>query len=1537
MNKKPKYPGIPITTNGNQLVSYYTEARLAEAGVFYPITPSTEMGENFQLSFANGELNVFGDSKIAIETEGEHSAQGGAIAVSITGKRVVNFTSGQGVVYGSEQYYHAPGKFSTMVLQISARALTKQALNVHCGHDDVYSVADTGWTILFAKDAQQASDQAMILRKVNELALTPGINVQDGFLTSHLERTFLKPEAGLIREFLGRPDDMIDSPTPAQQELFGKKRRRVPAMFNLVSPLLLGSVQNQEHYMNGVVARRKHFVEPILGFLEEAYIEFAGLTGRHYGLISEYNTKDAETVFVSLGSSAENIEAVSDYLKQTRDENVGVVHINVLRPFPEKAIIEALAGKKRVIVLERSDDQMAGDSLLTRDIRSALSKALTNTGQQAYAHLPEINMDEMPRIFSGVYGLGSRDFRPEGIIGAYDFCKGDLDRKDGNNAKKGTSFFYVGVNHPYAVNSDETPSCLPENAIAIRFHSVGGWGAITTGKNLGEIIGEFSSMISQRDNGGNKKQTPAYYVSANPKYGSEKKGAPTSYFLVAAPERIRVNCDLNHVNVVLCCDPKAFTHTNPLAGLEKGGSFIIETSETKSERVWQIIPPKYRQEIIDKNIRVFGLNGFDIASQATNRSDLQFRMQGNSFLGAFFKVSDFLEANNIDDDAFLGTVQSQYQKKFGRFGEAVIESNMKVMQAGFEQVWEVTHGEVEALDRSRMRGEGRLPVTGAQRFVKDSNREPDKAALFTTGKYDSEFRSDFGYHQPCSPLAATGSMPAATAATVSKFVSRRTVPYWNPRKCVQCMSCIKACPDTALPNTAQELSTVINTIISHYVSSLSVRDQLLELSEELENNIRMIMRVNARDKRHEPATFAEIFKEAFKELLAEHKDLQDHSELEQTSEELTSITRELPVAYANVRALFEIPEKKERGRGGVFMIGISELCKGCGECVTECGERKALQMVPEKDLVNSRNETVMRFLDLLPETPEQFLGKYDPLNLATCRSAVLQNHLMIRSNYEAFVAGDGSCAGCGEKSILRGVVSMTEAYMRPLYHQKAKRLEQKADKLKLIGLDQLKKMEVDYHSSYTWWTRTLKHVILGLGGENEKDSLQRIESLFQGTDTSLIKALELVLRQDAFNHKDVRSVDGRYENGMATMMMGGCTGCNSVYGSTHPNNPHTYPWMNSLFQDSPTTGWLFGESLIMDHSKRSVIPERLVDFLLRDNLSGFTNDMYYQYTHFDDSVMTAREIAELPKVWAVGGDGAMGDIGFQNLSKAVLQNRPNLHFLMLDTQVYSNTGGQNSDSSPMPGGIDMNQAGNATEGKLTERKEVARILMNGHGSPFVAHVSMANSVNFYKAVLDGLLYRGSAYIQGYTSCQPEHGVADDKSVVQASLARDSRCAPEFVFDPSLGESYRETLSLKGNPDTRRDWKQRTAPDTKNKYNYTVAHWAYTEARFRKHFFPVKPGEEKNMTSLDEKIKLISFQDIVNRRYLQPNHRSFIPKDSIYAKMEINGSFVPVGLSRQMVLFVLERRKNWRTLQSMLGIENEDYAAQREYLMYLTKN
>src|SRR5437763_2794819 len=529
--RAPKYPGIRVTCNGNQLVTEHVEIRITEGGVFYPITPSTEGGEKYQQSYAQGELNVWGQQKIAIECEGEHAAQGGATAFAVSGKRTVNFTSGQGIVYAMEQYYHAPGKLSTMVLEIGARALTKHALNVHCRHDDFNAALDTGWTMLMSKDAQQCADQGIILRKVNELTLNPGMNIQDGMLTTHSERTYLAPEAELLREYLGAPDEMIDCPTPAQRELFGPKRRRVPEMMDLKNPILLGPVQNQEHHMNGVVARRNNFNEPILKFLEQAYEEFGQLTGRHYHLITEYKTEDADTVFVSLGCAAENIEAACDYLRDQRNAKVGSIHVNVIRPFPEAAIINVLRGKKNVIILERTDEGMAGGNPLARHIRVAFGKA--HEVQKFGGVLPALRPEEAPHLFRGSYGLGSRDFRPEHTLGAYEYAVGQTRRKDGKGAADGETYFTLGIDHPYSVISKDTPSLLPAKAIAVRFHSIGGWGMITTGKNLGSIIGEFGELIAN--------QNPTYdsegrlmeklFVMANPKYGSEKKGAPTNYYL----------------------------------------------------------------------------------------------------------------------------------------------------------------------------------------------------------------------------------------------------------------------------------------------------------------------------------------------------------------------------------------------------------------------------------------------------------------------------------------------------------------------------------------------------------------------------------------------------------------------------------------------------------------------------------------------------------------------------------------------------------------------------------------------------------------------------------------------------------------------------------------------------------------------------------------------------------------------------------------------------------------------------------------------
>jgi pyruvate-ferredoxin/flavodoxin oxidoreductase len=455
---------------------------------------------------------------------------------------------------------------------------------------------------------------------------------------------------------------------------------------------------------------------------------------------------------------------------------------------------------------------------------------------------------------------------------------------------------------------------------------------------------------------------------------------------------------------------------------------------------------------------------------------------------------------------------------------------------------------------------------------------------------------------------------------------------------------------------------------------------------------------------------------------------------------------------------------------------------------------------------------------------------------------------------------------------------------------------------------------------------------MGYGTEDSKETDKRIAENFKGNDADIISVLVAVMRTDAANHLTLRAIEGLAPNGMAAMAMAAHTGCNTVFGSTPPNNPHPYPWMNSLFQDGATIGWLMGESFIRDHAVRSVIPERLTDMVLAGFVNEFSDNDYFRFSHFTDTYMSDDEVMELPKVWVVGGDGGMGDIGFQNVSKAVLQNRPNVKMIMLDTQVYSNTGGQNSESSVMAGGFDMNQIGAATSGKLTEKKWVAEAFIGGHGSPFVAQVSLANSGSLYKAILDGLCYRGTAFYQVFTTCQPEHGVADYASPQQALYVRDSRGVPEFIFNPQLGESFQEALNIKGNPNYTGDWYRAIAPVSKVPYTYTPAHWAFTEARFRNHHKAVDETEVEGKIKLEDILKLITQDDIVHRRFLNPTHRSFIPELGVYTyEHKDDGTTKPHLLSRQMVLFCVERRKAWRMMQSRAGVSNEDYKAQKELI------
>ncbi|MDE3197034.1 MAG: pyruvate ferredoxin oxidoreductase, partial [Acidobacteriota bacterium] len=417
------------------------ERESTDAAGAYPITPSTQMGEYWAEETAKGHINISGRPLIFIEPEGEHAAAAVTAGLSMTGLRAANFSSGQGIAYMHESLYAAVGKRLTYVLNMGCRAMTKATLNVHAGHDDYHCVDDTGFFQVFGKSAQEVCDLNIVSHRIAELALTPGICAQDGFLTTHLIESLMLPERELIEQYLGLPDDIIDTPTPAQKILFGPRRRRIPELWTVDNPVMIGTVQNQDAYMQSVAAQRPYFFAHVRELADRAMDEFYELTGRRYRPVSGYRMEDAEYVIAGMGSMIVTAEAVADYLRETRKLRVGVLNVTMFRPFPGDLIGAALKGRKGVAVLERVDQPLASELPLAREIRSTISRCVEN-GAFANGHLPFPDLPaytkpgDVPPLYSGSYGLGSRDLQPEGLIGA-------VENMLPNGLRK--KFFYLSI------------------------------------------------------------------------------------------------------------------------------------------------------------------------------------------------------------------------------------------------------------------------------------------------------------------------------------------------------------------------------------------------------------------------------------------------------------------------------------------------------------------------------------------------------------------------------------------------------------------------------------------------------------------------------------------------------------------------------------------------------------------------------------------------------------------------------------------------------------------------------------------------------------------------------------------------------------------------------------------------------------------------------------------------------------------------------------------------------------------------------------
>src|SRR6476620_4182702 len=286
---KYQYPGIPTTCDGAEAV-VHCEIRISQAAGAYPITSSTTMGGGFNASVMSGGKNLWGDSLMFFEPESEHSAAAVCEGFAVAGGRVTNFTSGQGLVLMKEVLYTISGKRLPVVMNIGARALTSQGLNVHAGHDDVMSVADCGWGMILARNAQEAGDFCLIARRAAEASHTPFFNVQDGFLTTHTVETVRLIEPEFMKEFVGSPHEKLVN------------------LMDPTNPVMSGVVQNQDSYMKGKIAQRWYY-DRVAPALRESFDLFAEQTGRKYDSVMPYRCDDAEYILVGMGCYMETAMA----------------------------------------------------------------------------------------------------------------------------------------------------------------------------------------------------------------------------------------------------------------------------------------------------------------------------------------------------------------------------------------------------------------------------------------------------------------------------------------------------------------------------------------------------------------------------------------------------------------------------------------------------------------------------------------------------------------------------------------------------------------------------------------------------------------------------------------------------------------------------------------------------------------------------------------------------------------------------------------------------------------------------------------------------------------------------------------------------------------------------------------------------------------------------------------------------------------------------------------------------------------------------
>ena len=700
-----------VTIDGNEAAASVAH-RLNEVIAIYPITPSSAMGEFADEWSAKNKPNIWGTIPQVIEMQSEGGAAGAVHGALQAGALTTTFTASQGLLLMIPNMYKIAGELTSTVFHVAARSIAAQALSIFGDHQDVMAVRQTGWALLGSGSVQEAHDFAAIAQTATLKSRIPFVHFFDGFRTSHEVAKIYQLSDEELRLLL---DD----------ELVRAHRSRGLSPDH---PVLRGTAQNPDVYFQA-----RETVNPFYAatpaIVQEMMDKFAEVTGRQYHLFDYSGHPEAERVLVIMGSGGETAEATAKYLAE-KGEKVGVIRVRLYRPFFNGGFINALPSTvKNIVVLDRTKEPGASGEPLYMDIVNAVVEEKRDI-----------------KVIGGRYGLSSKEFTPAMVKAAFDELKKSAPKNHFTlGINDDVSHTSLDVDTSFSIEHPETVRCV--------FFGLGSDGTVGANKNSIKIIGVETDNFAQ-----------GYFV-----YDSKKSGQMTTSHLRFGPQPILAPylIEPKQANFVACHQFNFLERFDMLKYAKEGAVFLLNSLYGKDE-VWDNLPQEVQSAIIEKKLKFYVINGYDVADKSGMGQRVNTIMQT-----AFFAISGILPREQA-----IEQIKHAIEKTYGKRGEAVVMKNFEAVDATIANLYEVN---VPAEITSKTTRRPPVPQD-APEFVKN--------VLGQMISFD-------GDNLPVSSLPVDGSYPTGTAQWEKRNLALE-IPVWEPDLCIQCGKCVIVCPHAVI-------------------------------------------------------------------------------------------------------------------------------------------------------------------------------------------------------------------------------------------------------------------------------------------------------------------------------------------------------------------------------------------------------------------------------------------------------------------------------------------------------------------------------------------------------------------------------------------------------------------------------------------------------------------------------------------------------------------------------------------------------------------